>query len=162
MPPFFFAESGAHDRSIFCVSVAKSRLVKKIRVHSEWYVREDARLFGVGGSKRIRSHANPNQCRHHACQPAEASFSSARGPTIFEIFQALRSARSPLISWDSSSLDHPDRMLNFIRTSIYDKFSGSTNITTHLDHITHRKASPGTHWLNSWKNRSSIMNTHRD
>ena len=52
--------------------------------------------------------------------------------------------------------------VDFIRTNSYDKFSGSTKFTTHLDHISHGKTSPGTDWSNRCTNRVSIINTHRD
>ena len=37
---------------------------------------------------------------------------------------------------------------DMIRTSIYDKYSGSTEITTHPDHISRCKRAPGTNWPN--------------
>ena len=40
-----------------------------------------------------------------------------------------------------------EEVRDLIRTSIYDGYSGSTKITTHLDHISHWKASPGASWL---------------
>ena len=41
-----------------------------------------------------------------------------------------------------------DRVLNFIRTSVYDKYSGSTKIATQLDHISHCKETSGINWSN--------------
>jgi len=51
---------------------------------------------------------------------------------------------------------------DLIRTSIYDKYSGSMKITTRLDQISHRKISSGTNWSNSWTYRVFLINTHRD
>ena len=39
---------------------------------------------------------------------------------------------------------------DFIRMSIYDNYSGSIKITTHLDHIRHCKTASGTNVLNGW------------
>ena len=39
---------------------------------------------------------------------------------------------------------------NLIRTSICDKYSGSTKTTTRLDHISHCKTASGTNWANRW------------
>ena len=52
--------------------------------------------------------------------------------------------------------------LTLIRTIIYDKYSGSTKITTHLDHISHRKMTSGINWSNRWTCRAFIINTRRD
>ena len=40
-----------------------------------------------------------------------------------------------------------------IRTIIYDKLSGSTKVTTHLDHVSHCEITSGTSWLNGWTYR---------
>ena len=48
---------------------------------------------------------------------------------------------------------------DLIRTSIYDKYSGSMKITTHLYHISHYKTSSGINWSNRWTFRVFIMNT---
>jgi len=51
---------------------------------------------------------------------------------------------------------------DFIRTSIYDKYSGSTKITTHLDHVSYCKTASDTNWSNRWTYRVFIINTRRD
>ena len=43
--------------------------------------------------------------------------------------------------------------VRLIRTSIYDKYSGSMKITTHLDRISHCKTASGTNWSNGWTYR---------
>ena len=40
--------------------------------------------------------------------------------------------------------------VNLIRTSIYDKYSGSMKITTRLDHISHCRTASGTDWSSRW------------
>ena len=47
-----------------------------------------------------------------------------------------------------------------IRTSIYDKYSGSTKITTHLDYISRCKTASGTNWLNRWTYRVFDLAEH--
>jgi len=54
------------------------------------------------------------------------------------------------------------RDAHLIRTSIHDKYSGSTKINTHLDHISHCKTTSGTHGSNKWTHRVFFINTHRD
>ena len=66
--------------------------------------------------------------------------------------------RSP----SNASNDHEDPEKNLTETSIFDQYSGSTKITTHLDHISDCKATPQTYWSNRWTNRISIINTHRN
>ena len=51
---------------------------------------------------------------------------------------------------------------NFIRTSVYDKHSGSMEITTHLDEISRCKTASGTNWSNRWTYRVFIIKTRRD
>ena len=51
---------------------------------------------------------------------------------------------------------------NLIRTSIYDKYSGSVKITTQLDHIGHCKTAYATNWSKRWNYRVFIRNTRRD
>ena len=48
----------------------------------------------------------------------------------------------------SSRLSCSQRLLqgDFIQTSIYDQYSGSTRITTHLDHTGHCKTTSGSNW----------------
>ena len=48
--------------------------------------------------------------------------------------------------------------VNFIRTSIYDKYSGSMKITTHLDPISHCKTLSHTNWSNRWTYRNIRRN----
>ena len=48
------------------------------------------------------------------------------------------------------------------RLSIYDQYSDSTKITSHLDHVSHCTTSPVTIWLDRWTNRVFIMNTRRN
>ena len=43
-----------------------------------------------------------------------------------------------------------------------DKYSGSTENTTHLNHISHRKTASGINWSNRWTYRVFIINTRRD
>ena len=40
------------------------------------------------------------------------------------------------------------RVQNLVRRSIYNEYSGSIKIATHLDHISHCKASSGSNWSN--------------
>ena len=40
--------------------------------------------------------------------------------------------------------------------------TGSTKITSHLDHISRCKAPPGTNWSNRWTYRVFVINTRRD
>jgi hypothetical protein len=54
------------------------------------------------------------------------------------------------------------QVVDLISVSNHDKYSGSTKITTHPDHISQCKASPGTNWSNKWTNRAFIMNIRRD
>ena len=49
-----------------------------------------------------------------------------------------------------------------VRPSIYDKCWGSMKITTHLDHICHLTAPPGTNWSNRWTKRVFMINTGRN
>ena len=51
---------------------------------------------------------------------------------------------------------------NLIRTRIYDEYSGSMKITTHLDHISHCKTASGTYWSNRWTNRVATIGTCPD
>ena len=39
---------------------------------------------------------------------------------------------------------------NLVRTSIYDKYLVSMQISTHLDHISNFKTASGTNWSNRW------------
>jgi hypothetical protein len=48
------------------------------------------------------------------------------------------------------------------RTSIRDEHSGSMKITTHLNRISHCKATPGTNWSDRWTNLVFLMNIRRD
>jgi hypothetical protein len=57
------------------------------------------------------------------------------------------------------NLEFPE---DFIRTGIYDEYSGLMKITTHLDHISHCKTVSGTNWSNRWTYRVFIINTRRD
>jgi hypothetical protein len=45
---------------------------------------------------------------------------------------------------------------DLIRTSIFDKFSGSMKFTTRLDHNSHRKTASGTNWSNRWTYRIPV------
>jgi len=51
---------------------------------------------------------------------------------------------------------------DLIQTSVYDKRSVSTELTTHLDHMIHCEATSGTNWLNKRTYRVFIVNTRRD
>ena len=51
---------------------------------------------------------------------------------------------------------------DLIRTSLCDIHSGSTKITTHLDHISHCKTTSGTNWSIGWRYRGFIISTRRD
>ena len=37
---------------------------------------------------------------------------------------------------------------DFIKTTVYNKCSGSTKFITHMNHMSHCKVSPGTNWSN--------------
>ena len=45
---------------------------------------------------------------------------------------------------------------------MYDKFSGSRKVATHLDHISHCEVKSGENWWNDWAYRMSIINTRLD
>ena len=49
----------------------------------------------------------------------------------------------------------------FSWTSSYDEYSGSTQITTRLDHISHGKTASATNCSNVWTHRVSIINIRR-
>jgi hypothetical protein len=51
---------------------------------------------------------------------------------------------------------------DLIWSSMYDKYSCSAKITTHLDDIRHCKAPPGTNWSKRWTDRVFIISTRRD
>ena len=61
-----------------------------------------------------------------------------------------------------SQARHGSALPNFTRTNIYDKYSGWMKISTHLDHVSHRKTAYGTNWSNGWTYRVHIKNTRRD
>ena len=48
------------------------------------------------------------------------------------------------------------------RSSICDRYSGSTKFSTQLDPISHCTATPGTNWSYRWADRVFMMKTHRD
>ena len=50
----------------------------------------------------------------------------------------------------------------FIGASVYDEYSGSIKITTHLGHISHCETASGTNRSNRWTQRVLIINTRRD
>ena len=51
-------------------------------------------------------------------------------------------------------------VVNFIiRMIVYDEYSGSMKITSHLDHVSHCKTASGTNWSNRWTSRVSMINT---
>ena len=49
-----------------------------------------------------------------------------------------------------------------IRMSVYDKYSGSMKMTSHLDHVSRVKAASGANWSNRCTYRVFSINTHRD
>ena len=51
---------------------------------------------------------------------------------------------------------------HFNRISVYDKYSGATKFTTHLDHISHCKTTSGATRSKRWTHRAFLKNTHRD
>ena len=51
---------------------------------------------------------------------------------------------------------------SLILTGMYHKYSGSMNVTTHMDHIGYCETASGTHWLNRWTYRVFIITTRRD
>ena len=51
-----------------------------------------------------------------------------------------------------------EEMHDFIRTSVYDKYSDLMKITTRLDHISHGKTTFGTNWSNRWTYRLFVIN----
>ena len=53
-------------------------------------------------------------------------------------------------------------LLNVSRTSMYDKYSGSMKITTHLDRISHCETASGANWSNRWTYRVFLRGAHRD
>jgi hypothetical protein len=53
------------------------------------------------------------------------------------------------------------KLHDLIWTSVYDKYSGSMKITTHLDHIGHCKATLGSNWSNRWMYRVFFIGTRR-
>ena len=55
-----------------------------------------------------------------------------------------------------------DSSTEFIRTSVYEKYSGSIKITTHLDHISHFKTTSGTDWSKILTYQVFIIVTRRD
>ena len=42
---------------------------------------------------------------------------------------------------------------DFIRTSICDKYSGSTKVSTRLRHVSHCETTAGTNWSNKWTHK---------
>ena len=55
-------------------------------------------------------------------------------------WQQAREVRTPLV------YSMPEGQRNFIRTSIYDEYSGSMKIAARLDHISHCETASGTNW----------------
>ena len=67
-----------------------------------------------------------------------------------------RTQRSQRPSSTNSASNSARRLISqvyFIRTSIYDKYSGSMEITTYLDHLRYCQASSGTNWWTRWTYR---------
>ena len=54
------------------------------------------------------------------------------------------------------------RSPNSIRTSVYDKYSGSMKMATHLDHVGRCKTASGMNLSNRWTYQVFIINTRRD
>ena len=54
------------------------------------------------------------------------------------------------------------RCEDLVWTSIYDKYSSSMKMTSHLDHVSRCKAASGIDWSNRWTYRVFITNTRRD
>ena len=75
-------------------------------------------------------------------------------------------SRHPPWSWtqspfSSTSIGTGGRR-NLIRTSIDDKNSGSTEITTRLDHISHCKTASGTNWSSTGWGEDTGDNAEED
>ena len=51
---------------------------------------------------------------------------------------------------------------DFIRTSMYDAYSGLIKINVRLEHTSHGRSAPGTTWSNGWTYRVFIINTRND
>ena len=56
----------------------------------------------------------------------------------------------------------PTPLADVNRRSICDEYSGSTKISTHLDHISHREIACGTHQSKRWTYRVFVINTRRE
>ena len=86
------------------------------------------------------------------------SWTKSTKSTIFDSRFPGWKRRIRLCQTRMGSFSSPD----FTRTSICDKCSCSTKITTHLDHISHCKTAFGTNRSNRWTYRVFIINTSRD
>ena len=56
-------------------------------------------------------------------------------------------------------VEAPKRVFDLVRTSIYEKYSGSMKIATRLDHIRNRKTASGANWSKRRTYRLFIINT---
>ena len=49
-----------------------------------------------------------------------------------------------------------------VEEPVYDRYSGSIKITSHLDFISQCRATPGTHWSRRWTIRVFVINIRHD
>ena len=71
-----------------------------------------------------------------------------------------RCGRTTSLSGSASSRCRPTPAL--IAASIHHEYSGSIQITTHLDFISHCKTASGTNWSSGWTYRVFMIHTRRD
>ena len=57
------------------------------------------------------------------------------------------------------SVLHTLKTTDFIRTGIYDQYSGSMKISPHLEHTSRCQTAPGTDWSDRWTWQLLISNT---
>ena len=72
------------------------------------------------------------------------------------------SPSSPRPSADRLSAPPQPQLTNLTRTIIYDRYSGSMIMTSHLDHVSHCTAALRTNWSNRRAIREIVIGTDRD
>ena len=82
------------------------------------------------------------------------SFSGVASPDMCRFIRAHQFGEPGLVS--------ALKLTDLIRKSVYDKNSGSTKITTRLDHNCHCKTTSGTNWSTRWTYRVFIINNRHD
>ena len=75
------------------------------------------------------------------------------------MFQSIWSHQFDSVRLGSSP---PQKLTDFIRTTIHDQYSHSMKITTRLDQISDCKTASGTNWSNRWTYRVFFIDTRRD